>query len=136
VPQDFRSAEAAFVEAFELEPGFVPGHLGLGLCFLVQGRLDEAIVEFRTGLPPSPQTALLISALSKLAHHDEEGALAEVRRLEQAGSATFHFALATYHARFGSREDAFIWLRKAAEFRLELTRFSNIFAQNPSSLSC
>jgi TolB-like protein/cytochrome c-type biogenesis protein CcmH/NrfG len=124
--KDFRSAEAAFVEAFELEPGFVPAHLGLGLCLLVQGRLDEAIVEFKTGLPVSPQSELLTSALTEFARDDEEAALAKVRKLEETGGAEFPFALAVYNARFGSREDAFVWLRKAAESRTEYVPFIGV----------
>jgi serine/threonine-protein kinase len=124
--KDFRSAEAAFVEAFELEPGFVPAHLGLGLCFLVQGRLDEAIVEFKTGLPVSPQSELLTSALTELARDDEEAALAKVRKLEETGGSEFPFALAVYNARFGSQEEAFVWLRRAAESRTEYLPFIGV----------
>jgi len=120
---DYILAEAALMEAFELEPGFVPAHLALGLCYLVQERLDEAIVEFKMGLPVSPQSELLTAALTHLVRDDKPAALAEIRKLEEDGGVSFSFALAIYHALFGSREDTFLWLRKAAETRIEYVPF-------------
>ncbi len=111
------------MEAFELEPGFVPAHLALGLCFLVQERLDEAIAEFKMGLPVSPQSELLISALIQLVQKDEQAALADIKKLEETGGAPFSFALAIYHALFGSRENSLFWLRKAADARIEYVPF-------------
>ncbi|HUV13558.1 MAG TPA: protein kinase [Acidobacteriota bacterium] len=123
---EYNLAEAAFMEAFELEPGFVPAHLALGLCYLVQERLDKAIVEFKMGLPVSPQSELLTSALTHLVRNDEPAAFAEIRKLEGAGGVSFSYALAIYHARFGSRENSLYWLQKAAETRIEYVPFMRV----------
>lgn len=59
----FEHAKTIFAKSLELYPGYAPSHNNLGLVFVAEGRLDDAIACFRKALQSDP---LLDAAMSNL----------------------------------------------------------------------
>jgi len=59
--QDYQAAERETLHALKLDPSYAEGHNNLGLIYLSQGKLSEAVAEFRKALEnlsyPTPEFA-------------------------------------------------------------------------------
>src|ERR1700744_548776 len=77
---DAVAAEAAFRQATEIDPGFAPAHLDLGLAELKQGKLVDAITSIRRSIeldPSSPGAHLFLGIAEYQSRHLEE-AIADI----------------------------------------------------------
>src|SRR5439155_24097893 len=68
-PGKLTEAIAHFQQAHRLKSDFPEAHVGLGYAFLVQGRLDDAVAAFRTGLQIKPEDSVLHSSLLMTLHY-------------------------------------------------------------------
>jgi tetratricopeptide (TPR) repeat protein len=116
---EFGEAEQVFREAIELEQGFVPAHLALGLLFLSSNRLDEALLEFEQGLAGTQAFERLLDA-AQLAMKDEENlAKAELIGMLKGGNLASEplyvspMTIVVLSLVLGEKELALSWLDRA-----------------------
>jgi tetratricopeptide (TPR) repeat protein len=79
---DATAAETAFRQATEIDPGFAPAHLDLGLAELKQGKLLDAIASIKKSLeidPRSPGAHLFLGIAEYQSSHADD-ALADLQK--------------------------------------------------------
>jgi Flp pilus assembly protein TadD len=79
---DAVAAEAAFRQAAEIDPGFAPAHLDLGLAELKQGKLLDAIASIKKSLeidPRSPGAHLFLGIAEYQSSHADD-AIADLKK--------------------------------------------------------
>jgi tetratricopeptide (TPR) repeat protein len=97
--RDFAKAAAFFKKATDLEPGFAPAHLGLGIIYQEQKRFEESIVELERAAELSPDLASAHYRLGQVYQQvgETEKAKAQValfQRLKASGAAARETAAA------------------------------------------
>jgi tetratricopeptide (TPR) repeat protein len=121
---DPAAAVAQCESVLELEPGFAPALLYLGMALEQLGRHDEAVKTLEQAVQRSPGGTAALSSLGHVltsAGRDDEAC----RLLEELGarakeSYVSPYLLGVLHAGLGEVEPAFAWLRRAREERCEM----------------
>ncbi len=102
----------------EMDPNYLPARFALGSCEAEQGRLAEAISEYRTILKkerPVEVLGRLGNAQARAGRLAEaQSTLAELERVEEA-EKNAGVALARVYAGLGEKKQAIEWLRRAAD---------------------
>lgn len=119
--REFPAAEAALRELVEREPSFWLGHLLLGRALEGQGRLREAIAEYRRAreldrVSPEPWMDLG-RALARAGERAEAEEILVGLVNPPPGSYVAPFQVAMVHLGLGDLDQAFAWLEKAYEAR-------------------
>lgn len=117
--EDFLQSMACLARAVELDPEYLPAHLGQGLAYLVRGSTDTAILKFRWALTLDPQHPashnLLGLALMKRGKLQE--AMESFRRATELAPdyAQAYYNLGRVLLSLGNPKGAIGFLRKAVE---------------------
>jgi serine/threonine-protein kinase len=109
-------AEKAFHRTLELHPEYPNAHARLGMVYLLQGRLQEALEEIQTEVVFSRRLiglAILYHALDR--PDDAELALSQLLELDVSHS--YAFQIGGIYSYWGEVDQAFVWLDRAYEFR-------------------
>jgi DNA-binding winged helix-turn-helix (wHTH) protein/TolB-like protein/tetratricopeptide (TPR) repeat protein len=109
-------------KTLDMEPNFITARIYLGLCYLMQGRRDEAMAEFQKGqtaAPNNPDFIALLGYTCAIAGRPEqarsyEKALNELAR-RQVYVPPSNFALVA--TGMGEMDEAFKWMDKSYEER-------------------
>ena len=83
---DSKAAEETFRKASEIDPGFAPAHLDMGLAQLKQGKLLDAIVSIRKSLeldPSSPGAHLFLGIAEYQSNHGEDALVDLQKAIEE-----------------------------------------------------
>ena len=118
-PSDFSTGDRELKHAIELNPNLAVAHYNLGLSFIRQGRLDEAIVELRKARELDPLSSVIARAVAipyyfKRDYKRAFELLREANELGPALSATWEIGL---FIRSGSLNEAFAEIEKAKDAR-------------------
>ena len=118
-PSNFPVGDRKLWHAIELNPNLAVAHYNLGLSFIRQGRLDEAIVELRKARELDPLSSVIAraAAIPYYFKRDYKRAfelLREANELGPALSATWEIGL---FIRSGSLNEAFAEIEKAKDAR-------------------
>ena len=117
--RDYDRSVAGYAAAIERDPSFLTAHLGLGLAYVVSGRVEEAIRHYQMARRLPGGQAPVVSGLLGHAHGlagNPDEARAELRRLEQLGGQTYvpaeyrvliHLGLGELDAALDALDDAF-----------------------------
>jgi TolB-like protein/class 3 adenylate cyclase/Tfp pilus assembly protein PilF len=111
VSGDLDGAEAAARKGIELNPKGDLTHAWLAVVRHLQGRLDEALEEFRK--EPSPIFRLQGLAIIHHARGESAASDAALQELTAIGSEGAAFQIAEVHAERGDADAAFEWLERA-----------------------
>jgi Flp pilus assembly protein TadD len=134
-------AIAALLRAVELDPGSAPRRGNLGTVLLLQGRVDEAIVEYRAQVQITPEDARGHSDLGTalLAKNDAKAALPELERAIalDATRATFRSNRGRALDLLGRRDDALADYRAATKMDPQLIsawiNLGTLLSRDPST---
>jgi len=118
-PSNFPVGDRELWHAIELNPNLAVAHYNLGLSFIRQGRLDEAIVELRKARELDPLSSVIARAVAipyyfKRDYKRAFELLREANELGPALSATWEIGL---FIRSGSLNEAFAEIEKAKDAR-------------------
>jgi len=110
---EYIDAERTFTTVIELEPGFARGWDGRGQALMLQGKYDEALLDFDKAieLKPNLSVAYANRSLTRIAIDDPKGAERDARRaydLDEDAVAA-HLVLGRVHAREGENDLALGW---------------------------
>src|SRR5262245_44939483 len=117
----YDQAITALRKTLDLEPNFGAARFYLGLCYLMQGKSDDAIAEFQKGRSIAPDNPDLIAALGRA--YGQTGQRDLSRRCLAELNEVAHrryvppFNRASVHAGLGEFDLAFKWLEKCYEER-------------------
>jgi tetratricopeptide (TPR) repeat protein len=114
----------------ELDPSFARAHYELGLVLEEEGKLDEAIAEFKNGLKMLPDN---VAALTALGHAqgragkraDAEKAIERLRELSKQQYVS-PFQTAVIYAGMDERKLAIEWLEKSRDERFNWMPFIKV----------
>jgi adenylate cyclase len=113
----FPAAEAGFVEAIELKPGYAKAHEWYGLFLALMGRHDEAIPEMQRALELDPLSLSVNTGLGRLLGFkgEHERSLEQFRRALRLDPdyAEAHFGMGMTYAYMGRLDRAIPALREA-----------------------
>jgi tetratricopeptide (TPR) repeat protein len=108
-------------KTFSQAPNYNPARLFLGLCYSMQGRREEALVELQKGraiAPNSPDFISLLGNVSALADRRDDARRYQEQLNELAKRAYVSpFAQAVISADLGEIDAAFMWMGKSFEER-------------------
>ena len=117
---DIAGANAHYEQAIESDSEFVPAHMNWGGLLAEQGKLDEAVVQFRQSVELAPDSAPdayynLALALSRQGKNDE--AMANLRKAVQVepNLVFAHIKLAALLAERDDVDEAILHFRRAIE---------------------
>jgi tetratricopeptide (TPR) repeat protein len=117
---DIAGAIAHYEQALEIDSEFVPAHMNWGCLLAEQGKLDEAVVQFRQSVELAPDSAPdayynLALALSRQGKNDE--AMANLRKAVQVepNLVFAHIKLAALLAERDDVDEAILHFRRAIE---------------------
>jgi TolB-like protein/Flp pilus assembly protein TadD len=118
-PSNFSIGDRELKHALELNPNLAVGRYNLGLSFIRQGRLDEAIVELRKARELDPLSSVIARAVAIPYYFKRDYKLAfellrEANELGPALSATWEIGL---FIRSGAINEAFAEIEKAKAVR-------------------
>jgi serine/threonine-protein kinase len=118
-PSNFSIGDRELKHALELNPNLAVGRYNLGLSFIRQGRLDEAIVELRKARELDPLSSVIARAVAipyyfKRDYKRAFELLREANELGPALSATWEIGL---FIRSGAINEAFAEIEKAKAVR-------------------
>ncbi|MEE8583345.1 MAG: protein kinase [Acidobacteriota bacterium] len=120
--REYDLAAGDYHKALDLQPGFRPAHLGLGLVYLKQGQLESAAQSFRKGLAGSKAHELLAEAFQQAASgnppRDIQADL-QTLRAESGQNYLSPYFVAVYYQALGETDRVFEWLEKAYQERSE-----------------
>lgn len=116
---EYVDAERTFTTVIELEPNFARGWDGRGQALLLQGKFEEAMLDFDKAieLKPNLTDAYANRALTRIAIDDDDGAERDAFRayeLDQS-SVVAHIVLGRVHAKKGDFDGALNWFGLAIE---------------------
>jgi TolB-like protein/Tfp pilus assembly protein PilF len=121
----YDQAIAVLQKTLDMEPNFVVAHIYLGGCYVLQGRREEAITEFKKGLAAASNTSGLIAMIGYA--YGVNGQLDEARRCEQQlkemEARQIYVAPSNYAALYcgmGDKDAAFKWLEVCLEKRVAI----------------
>ena len=112
----FDQAAKEFEHQLERDPTLADIHSWLGLCYLRQGKSEEALVELRKGAALADHAwpvAQLGYALGVLGHGEEAKAVLGRLLNPPPGTAVHPYSIALVYAGLEDRERMFEWLEKA-----------------------
>jgi tetratricopeptide (TPR) repeat protein len=118
------------LKLLELDQTFARAHYEAGLVLEEQGKLDDAISEFRQALKKSPDNVAVLTALGHsqaLAgkRHDAEHVIARLQELSKQQYVS-PFQTAVVYAGLDDRELALEWLEKSREERFNWLPFIRV----------
>lgn len=118
---EYIEAERTFTTVVELEPGFARGWDGRGQALMLQGRLEEAMLDFDHAikLKPNLATAYANRSLTRLALDDDNGAARDAKRAIELDeeSVGAQLVLGRIYARRGDAATALEWFDLAVATR-------------------
>lgn len=126
--RDYDSATKYYQRAIELDPGFEPAHLGLGLVLFQQGETEKAIEEFNFALLNLKGRAKVLRAFEDAALGLGEAANIILQALIQKDDERpipVEY-LAAISSVAGRKDDAFFWLETAFKERSEVLLFLGV----------
>jgi len=110
---EYIDAERTFTTVIELEPGFARGWDGRGQALMLQGKLEEAMLDFdhAISLKPNLTEAYTNRALTRLALDDIDGASRDAKRAVELDDEAVgaHLVLGRVYARKGDPDRALEW---------------------------
>ncbi|MBT3862708.1 MAG: tetratricopeptide repeat protein [Chloroflexi bacterium] len=110
---EYVDAERTFTTVVELEPAFARGWDGRGQAFMLQGKYEEAMLDFDRAieLKPNLSVAYANRSLTRLAIDDLEGAERDARRTYELDdeSVAAHLVLGRVEANKGDPDSALEW---------------------------
>ena len=123
-------ARTESLKVVELDQSFARAHYELGLVLEEEGKLDEAIAEFKLGLKTSPDN---IAALTALGHAqglagkkaDAEKVIERLRELSKQQYVS-PFQTAVIYAGLNERKLALDWLEKSRDERFNWLPFIKV----------
>ena len=121
-------SERIFLKALELSPGMSTIHLSLGWAYLLQGRLDEALLEMEKEKATGYRYCGLAMVYHALGRHEESRKM--LRSLIDEHGDEWSAQVATVYGYIGDNDKAFEWLEKAVASRdagVPLTKISRFF---------
>ena len=114
----------------EMDPNFARAHYELGLVLEEEGKLDEAIAEFKLGLKALPDSVFAVTALGHAQALAGKRAEAEkmIARLQELSKKEYvsPFQMAVIYAGLDDRKLALDWLEKSREERFNLFPFIKV----------
>ena len=114
----------------EMDPNFARAHYELGLVLEEEGKLDEAIAEFKLGLKALPDSVFAVTALGHAQALAGKRAEAEkmIARLQELSKKEYvsPFQTAVIYAGLDDRKLALDWLEKSREERFNLFPFIKV----------
>jgi len=114
----------------ELDPRFARAHYELGLVLEEEGKLDEAIAEFKTGLKMLPDNVAALTALGHAQGRAGRRAEAEkvIERLRELSKQQYvsPFQTAVIYAGMDERKLAIEWLEKSRDERFNWMPFIKV----------
>lgn len=128
--RDYRRARQGYRKTLELEPGFTPARLGLGLVLLNQGSFTEAVAEFETSLS-EPMTSFL-KTFEQMSPGEASSELRKIQKLAGGdGDDVSAFHLAVIYVILGRQDaalldQAFMWLDVVCDSRSEYLVYINV----------
>jgi len=117
----YDQATAVLRKTLDLEPNFSTARYYLGLCYLMQGKNDDAIAEFQRARSIVPEGPGFIGALGRA--YGQAGQRDQARRclaeLNEVANRRYMapFNRANIHAGLGEFDQAFKWLEKGFDER-------------------
>ncbi len=122
--REYEKAVGVYQKALALQPEFRPAHLGLGLVYLKQKKLQLAAQSFRKGLAGSKAHELLAEAFQQAASGDSPSDIEADLQALRAESGQIYLSpyfVAVYYLALdqGQSDRAFEWLEKAFQERSE-----------------
>ena len=114
----------------EMDPNFARAHYELGLVLEEEGKLDEAIAEFKAGLKALPDNVFAVTALGHaqaLAGRkvEAEKVIAKLQELSKQEYVS-PYQTAVIYAGLDDRKLALDWLEKSREERFNLVPFIKV----------
>ena len=109
-------------KALDLQREFRPAHLGLGLVYLKQEKLESAAQSFRKGLAGSKAHELLAEAFQQVANGNPPRDIQADLQALRAESGQIYLSpyfVAVYYQALGETDRVFEWLEKAYQERSE-----------------
>jgi eukaryotic-like serine/threonine-protein kinase len=128
--RDYRRARQGYQKVLELEPGFTPAQLGLGLVLLNQGSFTEAVAEFERSLS-EPMTSFL-KRFEQMSPGEASSELRNIQKLAGGdGDDVSAFHLAVIYVILGRQDaalldQAFMWLDAVRDSRSEYLVYINV----------
>ncbi|HEV8429594.1 MAG TPA: protein kinase [Pyrinomonadaceae bacterium] len=114
----------------EMDPRFARAHYELGLVLEEQGKLEEAIAEFKLGLKYLPDNVTALTALGHAQARAGKKAEAEkmISRLQELSKQQYvsPFQTAVVYAGLDERKQALDWLEKARDERFNWLPFIKV----------
>jgi tetratricopeptide (TPR) repeat protein len=114
----------------QMDPNFVRAHLEMGLVLEEEGKLEEAIAEFKLGLRSQPDSVAGLSALGHAQGLAGKKADAEkiISRLQELSKQRYvsPFQTAVVYAGIDERKLALDWLEKSQQERFNWLPFVQI----------
>lgn len=114
----------------EMDPNFARAHYELGLVLEDEGKLDEAIVEFKQGLKQLPDNVAALTALGHAQARAGKKAEAEkvIARLQELSKQQYvsPFQTAVVYAGLDDRNLALDWLEKSRQERFNWLPFIKV----------
>lgn len=114
----------------EMDPRFARAHYELGLVLEEQGKLEEAIAEFKLGLKYLPDNVTALTALGHAQARAGKKAEAEkmISRLQELSKQQYvsPFQTAVVYAGLDERKQALNWLEKARDERFNWLPFIKV----------
>jgi TolB-like protein/Flp pilus assembly protein TadD len=107
----YTEAEAANRRCLQIDPRFAAEHYWLGIALLMQGRLQDALLETERETPRDGRFlggAVVLYALHRIADSD-----AALKKAIEVNSSGWPSAIASVYAFRGERDQALAWLEKA-----------------------
>ena len=116
---EYVDAERTFTTVIELEPGFARGWDGRGQALMLQGKYDEALLDFDKAieLKPNLSVAYANRSLTRIAIDDPAGAKRDARSAYELDedSVAAQLVLGRVHARDGDNDTALEWFNLAVD---------------------
>src|SRR5689334_21470706 len=124
------AAHKESVKLMETDPGFARAHYELGLVLEEEGKLEEAINEFKLGLKQLPDNVAALTALGHAQARAGRRAEAEkvIARLEELSKRQYvsPFQTAVVYAGLDERKLALDWLEKSRDERFNWLPFIKV----------
>jgi TolB-like protein/Tfp pilus assembly protein PilF len=124
------AAHKESLKLMETDPGFARAHYELGLVLEEEGKLEEAITEFKLGLKQLPDNVAALTALGHAQARAGRRAEAEkvIARLEELSKRQYvsPFQTAVVYAGLDERKLALDWLEKSRDERFNWLPFIKV----------
>ncbi len=107
----FAEAEAQFPRVVDLNSAAPGAHAGLGICYVLEGKFDEAVVAAQDD--SAEWARLLVFAIARFSQKRIPESDAALAKLIRGFSETTAYQIAEVYSYRGEKKEAFEWLERA-----------------------